>query len=269
MNRTHYIKGAFYQLIKKPKSILKLLQDGEYFKRMTRSKHNISQLPTIDLLDLFNPFEEETIENYTYLESTSWVTDIILLKKFARHFKDCQYFEIGSWRGESLYNVAQVAHTCYSLSLSAHEMNQRGWSKGFGELTHFFSKDLKNVTFIRHDSMTYDFSQIGKKFDLIYIDGDHTYEGIVKDTTNVFRHLKKENSVIVWNDYGRFSEKVRYEVLAAILDGVPAQEHKKLYHISNTLCAVYLPDKTYPTSFIKYPSRPNKVFTIRVKSDRL
>jgi len=75
---------------------------------------------------------------------------------------------------------------------------------------------------------------------LIFIDGDHHSESIASDTANAFKLLKDENSVIVWHDYGIGTETVRWNVLAGILEGCPADKRNKLYHASNTICAFLL-----------------------------
>ena len=81
---------------------------------------------------------------------------------------------------------------------------------------------------------------LDKKFDLIFVDGEHGFKAVKIDTRNVFALRKDANSNIVWHDYGYDTEDVRFEVLAAILSGIPKKEHSKLYHVSNTMCAVYL-----------------------------
>src|SRR5690606_41176729 len=57
------------------------------------------------------------------------------------------------------------------------------------------------------------------------------------DTENVFKHLIHENSIIVWHDYAYNPEKVRFEVMQGILDGIPKKFHSNIYHVANTMCA--------------------------------
>ncbi len=132
-----------------------------------------------------------------------------------------------------------------------------------------FSKNLEGLTTIEHNSMTFDFSRLGKKFDLIFVDGDHTYEGVLSDTKNVFGLRKGPESVIVWHDYGLSPDRVRPSVAAAILDGLPRECHKNLYHVSNTLCAVYLENCQLPTSKAEFPVWPNKSFSLRLEGTKL
>ena len=70
-----------------------------------------------------------------------------------------------------------------------------------------------------------DFEALNKKFDLIFIDGDHHYEMVRNDTAKVFQSLFHSGSTVVWHDYAFNPEKIRFEVLAGILDGCPTEFH--------------------------------------------
>jgi hypothetical protein len=67
---------------------------------------------------------------------------------------------------------------------------------------------------------------------------------VKNDTKKVFAHLIHKHSVVVWHDYARNPETIRYEVLTGILSGCPQSFHKHIFHIAHTLCAVYLPGQT-------------------------
>ena len=240
----------------------------ELFQKTVAAKYGIERLPTVDLLELF-PDLQEDLKIYSFLEGTSLITDIILLKALARTFQKCSFLEIGSWRGESISNIAEVAEKCTSITLSEKEMKDMGFDKSFVDAHGFFSKNLKNIKVIKHNSQTYDFSVLNEKFDLIFIDGNHTFEGVFSDTKNVFNLRKNKESIIVWHDYGYTTERVRPSVLAAILKGIPKEKHKNLYHVSNTICAIYIEDKVFNTYITKYPSYPNKLFTIDLRAKKI
>jgi hypothetical protein len=221
-------------------------------------------LPVIDLLELIPNLNVE-ISNYSFLNGTSFTIDIAVLKSLASSFKDCSYLEIGSWRGESIANVADVAKECTSISLSDEEIRKMGFSEKFTRVSRFFSKEKNNIHYIAHNSMTFDFSSLKKKFDMIFVDGDHAYEAVKSDTANAFKLLKDENSIIVWHDYARALEFVNYPVLAGILDGTPEEKRKNIYSISNTLCAIYS-TKKFQTGKLDHPTYPNKKFDVAMKA---
>ena len=145
------------------------------------------------------------------------------------------------------------------------EMLQMGLPEKYVGLHRFFSNKLKNVLHIQKNSTTFDFKTLNKKFDLIFVDGDHHYEQVKNDTAKVFELLRDENSVIVWHDYARSPGEVRFEVLAGILDGCPPPFRNNLYAVSNTLCAIFT-RKSYPAAFVDQHNNPNKVFTVEVKA---
>lgn len=132
-------------------------------------------------------------------------------------------------------------------------MLEMGLSQGFVDLHGLYSKGVNNITEILANSRTFDFDRLGKQFDLIFIDGDHTYEGVLNDTKKTFNLRKDSSSVIVWHNYGFLMETVRPSVLKAIMHGIPKEKHKNLYHVSNTMCAVYIENKNFKNLRNKIP----------------
>lgn len=102
--------------------------------------------------------------------------------------------------------------------------------------------------------------------DLVFVDGDHSYDGVRCDTEHAFRLLRNERSVIVWHDYMRTSEDdVLWGVVAGILDGAPPGARRQLYHVSNTLCAVYIQGE-FTTSQAVVPAIPDKTFDVTIRA---
>lgn len=253
-----------------PLSVLKSGVRAEketYHKKKIYSKYKVESLPTVDILELFPEFEGQ-LKTYSFLEGTSLITDIMLLKLLAQSFNKCSYLEIGSWRGESLANVSDVTDDCTSVTLSEDEMRHLNFGEEFIMVHGVFLRGKNNISLIGHNSHTYDFAELNKKFDLIFIDGDHSYKGVLDDTKKVFQIRKGENSVIVWHDYGFGTEDVRHSVLNAILDGIPEDKHSNLYHISNTKCAVYMEGKQFNRQYPKFPAAPNKNFIVQLKAEK-
>lgn len=267
MNSLQKLLNALRTLAVHPRSIARVVDDDADKKTHVLKRYGLADgLPAVDLLDLFPGFEE-TVSPYAFLEGSSTILDIAVLCRLAKQYARCRYLEIGSWRGESLANVARHAGQCVSISLSAEEMRAMGLNDEFIALQRFYSAGLPNVEHIGHNSAAFDYSTIPEPFDLVFVDGDHSYEGVLADTRNVFRLLRDEKSVIVWHDYGHSPETVRWEVLAAILDGCPAENRRFLYHISNTLCAIYT-RQPVPAATTRFPQRPNKQFRVSIAAER-
>lgn len=223
-------------------------------------------LPTVDLLDLLPGFDE-TVEPVSFLEGTSLVTDLALLRALARRFPQCRYLEIGTWRGESVANVAPLAAACVSISLSPDEMRQSGYNQELIAAHGFYSKQFSNITHIGHDSRTFDYSTLSEKFDLIFVDGDHTHDSVRIDTHNAFQMLRGPDSMIVWHDYGHTRYSIQWHILAGILDGCPPDKRAHLYHVSNTLCAIYSP-QPLAAKIVDAPQIPSKTFRVSLSAIR-
>ncbi len=259
------------------KALTLLARHPTYLRRVidreAEKKHYVIQkyglqygLPVVDLLDLF-PNLEETVKPYSFLGNNSLPIDLAVLKALARRYEHCRYLEIGTWRGESAANIAEIAEECVSIDLPEEELRRRGFSDGFIANMRVYSQGLQNIQYVYHDARTLDFSTLGK-FDLVFIDGDHSYEGVKSDTENAFKVLRDNRSVIVWHDYGVTTETIWWSVLAGILDGCPEQERSHLYHISNTLCAIYTKEEIR-AAFTAYPQIPNKSFEVKIIATRL
>lgn len=267
MKKLSKLLKALSLLIKQPSLINHILEADEVWKNyIIKNQLGENELPVVDIEELIPNFNE-TLDYFTFLGGGSIPTDIMLLKALAKQINDCTYFEIGTWRGESVVNVAQTAKQCYTLNLSKQELLELNLPQNFDVVQGFFSKGVSNIVHLEEDSLKFDFKGLNQKFDLIFIDGNHTFEYIKMDTQNVFKHLMHENTIVVWHDYAYTPEKLRPEVLSAIYEGVPKDLHFNLYHVSNTMCAIYTKQKINPKVFeaIKIPDKIFKV-TAEAKS---
>jgi hypothetical protein len=266
MRKVELVFPLLKGLVTQPASILKSVYHAvreHHLKQLVTKKHGLTNgLPEIDLAELVPDFHESVV-SFTHLYGTSRPIDIALLRALAQRFERCRYLEIGSWRGESLANVSPLCHECVSVSLSGEQMKQRGFPERFILVEKIFSRDLPNVKHYGADSREFDFAQLGK-FDLIFVDGDHRFEGVKNDTQKVFDLLRDENSIIVWHDYSEHFELLNWEVFAGIVDGAPREALGDIYHVTNTLCAIYLRNAPSPRAR-EFPAMPNKVFDMEIK----
>ena len=189
----------FKKIIFQPQSLKQLIDYNAIYHQHLQKKYNLDKLQTVDIQALLPNFNE-TIHHYTFLDGTSLAIDIALLKALARQFSPCHYLELGSWRGESLANVAEIAEHCTSISFADADLKRLGFDAEMVRLNRFFSKNLPNVTHIGHNTRTFDYASLDQKFDLIFVDADHSYEAVRDDTKHVFPLLKNEHSMIVWHD---------------------------------------------------------------------
>lgn len=240
-----------------------LESDERWKKHVQRTHPQQTELPRVDFYEWLDK-SPEVVSPYSMLDGGSLPTDYLLLKKLAQRFTNCRYFEIGTWRGESVANVASVASECYTLDLTEDQLRAKGYNDDYINIMGMYSMNLQNVTHLKGGSGSFLFEQLNKKFDLIFIDGNHRYGSVKLDTVNVFKHLVHEESIVVWHDYGHSPERVRYEVFAGILDGLPVEDYPHLYHFSNTLCAVYTKEPLDTIPIVR-PSKPNHYFSLALK----
>ena len=252
------------QIIKNPWLLNHVLEDDVVWRNYIKKNHGLSSsLKTVEISNLLPHFNEK-LNVFSFLDGGSLPTDIALLKGLAGTIKDCSYFEIGTWRGESVVNVAENAKECFTLNLSAQEIINLGLSKKYAEQHAFFSKGKENITHLTGNSKDFDFKELNKKFDLIFIDGDHHYEMVKNDTAKVFNHLVHDNTIVVWHDYAYSPESYRPEVMAGILDGLPAQMRDKVFHVSNTMCAICT-GKDLKSEVLTYPVEPKYTFSVSLE----
>ena len=265
MSKIKKLVAAFSSIVNQP-SLLNLVinnNDARKHKHLQRYP-KLEALPeiTVDQLDE-NP---DYNVDMCFLDGASMPTDLALLKTLAKGKKS--FFEIGTWRGESVWNVAKVLSDCTTLNLSSEEMDAMGLPKKYGELHGVISKRNPDILHLEGNSKNFDFESLNKKYDLIFIDGDHSYEMVRNDTEKIFKHLVHEDTVVVWHDYGYSPERVRYEVFSAILDGLSTEKHAHLYHVANTMCAVYLPKQLKGRTFESLQT-PEVLFGVQIIPNQL
>jgi predicted O-methyltransferase YrrM len=250
-------------IIRRPVLLNKVLSEPDVWKDYVISKYNLQTgLPMVSLKAITGTIDFK-LSPITFLDGGSLPTDLALLTGLASGIRDCRYFEIGTWRGESVANLARTAKDCFTLCLSDEEMRKRGMDEQMIQMHGMFSKDLQNVTHLRGDSRTFNFSSLNKKFDLVFIDGDHHYDFLLQDTKNVLKYLVHDKSIVVWHDYGNNPEDIRFEVLAAILDGTAAELHPGIYHVGHTKCAVLL-NKEVNSKKADFPVKPGSYFVVNM-----
>ena len=268
MNKLNKFAKAIGRIIRHPYLLNLVLQDEDSNKEEVIRKYGLHDgLPVIEINELFPDFHE-TACPYAYLSGATMPIDIALLRALAKRFSVKDYFEIGTWRGESVANLADVAQHCVTFNLPKEDIVKLTGNQRYADLHSFFSKDLENVQQLYGNSQTFDFAPHYGKYDMVFVDGDHHYESVRKDTETAFKLLKGEHSIIVWHDYALDPETIRWDVMGAILDGTPAEKRKHIYHVSNTLCAVYLPEDLPTHKLVPYET-PQKYFEIEIKTHRI
>jgi hypothetical protein len=263
----NFIPIAFKHYKQLFKSLMAFTEDN-MAKDIVNQYTNGRGLPYVDILQIL-PEIDETVKDFTFLSYTSRVSDIAFIKAVAKSFKNCDYLEIGCFRGESLINILPNTSSTVSLSLSKTEMKEMNIPDEFIAPESILVTPNDKLTQIYHNSLTFDYTKLNRKFDLIFIDGDHSTEAVKIDTANAFNLLKDENSVIIWHDFGNNYSEQRHDVIAGALLGAPKDKHPFIYRVTNTLCGIYTSKKLQTLPQDTNLIMPSKLFDVSLKSKKI
>lgn len=265
MKKLNKALKAFLAITKKPHLLNAVLNSedlkSQEFKDLFPNVNEKKQVPFSTFIRENNEIQ---ISPYSFLSGSSLISDFALLQLLCKKIEAEDYFEIGTWRGESVANVAPYVKNCFTLNLSDQEMLKKELSKEYVEMHRFFSKNIPNVLHLFGDSQNFNYAGLNKKFDLIFIDGDHHTSSVRKDTELLFPYLKNEKSVLVWHDAKLDTESCRYEVLLGIYQAMPEETHKHIYLVENTLCAIYWPFDLAFSMLVKN-TFPENTFDIQLR----
>jgi predicted O-methyltransferase YrrM len=124
--------------------------------------------------------------------------------------RSLRILEIGSWEGRSaLFFLNFFPHStivCVDTFVGSSEETHRYLLKEGLAIEGCFDRNLadyaRRVEKIKNRSAPALERMIaeGRKFDLIYIDGDHTYDGVMSDSTGAWG-LVAAGGIIIWDDY--------------------------------------------------------------------
>ena len=156
------------------------------------------KLPSLMLSELFDDFDEQAV-TLLQMPKGSWSTptqDIVMLLKLVLCTKPKRLLEIGSFRGyTALYLAQHISADATIVTVDRYPDHGEAYRN-----TLFANKIERRVgemsaeVFSNDESGTYDF---------IFIDADHTYAGVKRDTELVLRLVSKEGFV-VWHDYANW-----------------------------------------------------------------
>lgn len=171
------------------------------------------KLPVINLAALFEDFSTQPI-TLRDLPTGPWsspVADVVMLAKIAMCHRPKRILEIGSFRGYTAKLLAE--HTPPDAKIVAFDRNpQHGAAY---RDTPLAAKIERRVGEMDQGAFAAD---PRSSFDLIFVDADHRYAAVKRDT-DIVLPLLAPDGILVWHDYanwGRFSQ----------LNGVPEVLHE-------------------------------------------
>lgn len=171
------------------------------------------KLPVIDLRALFEDFDGVPV-TLRELPSGPWsspIADVVMLAKIALCLKPKRVLEVGCFRGYTTRILAE--HTPDATCIVAFDRDARHGA-AYRDLP-LAGRIERRVGDVSQEAFAADPRD---HYDLIFLDADHTYEAVKRDT-EILLPLLAPAGVFVWHDYanwGRFSRK----------NGVPEALHE-------------------------------------------
>lgn len=194
--------------------------------------------------------------------ASSGILDYTFLKALMIKFDLKNYLEIGTFFGESIDAVADVAEKTYSISLPNETLGYFFKERNMENFGRYFSYNKRNCIHFEEDSKTFNYSKINDNIDLVFIDGDHSYIGILVDTKKIFDFIDIENTFVVWHDF-KYGKDNRLDTIEAIKEGVPPNRLGNVFGVDNNVCGIYIPNK-FLNEF-EYTSERNSLYSYSVE----
>ena len=201
-------------------------------------------MKTIGLKEFFNKInynwekdkeQIKTICHYTKTRVNPSITEVtlnwgmeqtFLIKAIAEWLQAEYFFEIGTGRGTADYAVSLIPsikeiHTVDILGFNQKFSTAIGYKPAnvsLADIRNMIPFKEKNKVHFHHRKEFNELQkQFSKKFDLAFIDGDHTNKAIILEDYAVCLDLLKDNGVILFDDYDpdRFAVKgiIGYEAI--------------------------------------------------------
>ena len=104
-------------------------------------------------------------------------------------------FEIGTYRGRTTHNLALNANKVVTFDLGENTSDDGYNNYKVGEI--YKNNNHTNVTQLIGNSLKFDFSPYYNQFDVVFLDGGHSYEAAKNDFEISLKLLKDEGCIII------------------------------------------------------------------------
>ena len=106
MNKIGKAFKALWWILRKPVLLNRVLTDEDTWRSYVKKRYQLPDgLPVVEMDQLIGS-GTIALGPMTFLDGGSLPTDLMLLAGLAEQIDSCSYFEIGTWRGESVATVS-------------------------------------------------------------------------------------------------------------------------------------------------------------------
>jgi len=181
-------------------------------KRIFKHKKPEALVPKIGVSEFLPRQIEVNLAEPEARDGNVTLAELVILAQLVKLSGAAKIFEIGTFDGRTTLNLALNSREdaqIFTLDLGDKELEEfskieHGDKKFIGK-TKFGRKfddkpEAKKITQLWGDSAKFDFSPYKNSVDLIFVDGSHQYEYLLKDSDTAL-YLTKSGSIILWHDY--------------------------------------------------------------------
>lgn len=221
----------------------------EFEKILSKAKKRIK---IVKLSDIFPKKMEKgyiVLENFLGHWGNTSIEAVCKIALITKFLKPKKIFEFGTYNGMTTLQLALNApKDCQIITLDLPEnastkiplskidtLVAKHFKNKFGTKTGSYFADRKDINIVQilKDSADFDPSPFKNSIDLIFIDAAHDYKNKKNDSENAFFMIKKRG-VIIWDNYADVGNPDVTLYLYQL------SKFKKIYHLKNTLLAVYI-----------------------------
>ena len=217
-----------------------------------------SQIRELYLAEIFEGIEEHQVPVGAAQEDTGHPNkiDMLYVVAIAQHMGCKRIFEIGTNLGRTAYYLAAISGNVRVFTLDL-PVSDGGVAPHIG--SYFRDSDLADqITQLVCDSRDLDTTPYSHSMDLVFVDGDHSYDLVKNDTVKALELLAPAG-IILWHDYAPKAPGIVQFVKEFTGD-------RPVFRITNTSLLVYI-DGVDPMSFD--PKKPTVELKRRHQRDVL
>jgi predicted O-methyltransferase YrrM len=212
-----------------------------------------SQIRDLCLTEIFGTdIEKISIPIGAIEEMTSKpnLVELLYVSAIAKHLRARNIFEFGTYIGRTSYYLSYASEESIVTTLDLPL--ERGSKTGNYLGTYFRGTEREDrIRQILCESKEFDTTPLRKKMDFIFVDGDHSYEGVKNDTEKAFDMLAP-GGVIIWHDYNARPDDGLANYFVEFTKRTP------LFRIHNTSILLYM-DGIDPMTFQPFKMRASPI----------